>query len=198
MKNTRREQVKRVRKYEKERKSLQEFVEKEYVEDGRAVLTLYLKDDSTLYEPFSYGSQKDLSRDIYEYIDDKIYYIPVHYPVIIRFLNSELSDEEEKQISAYIKEHYALMLQDKRLDLRLNRVKIVSLIMLGFLLLGLYYVLEITNQSPLFMEFLSIAGTFALWEAVDFYLLERRAIKAEWLNAGQSAICEVEFIKKVI
>ena len=67
MKNTRREQVKRVRKYEKERKSLQEFVEKEYVEDGRAVLTLYLKDDSTLYEPFSYGSQKDLSS-----INDKI------------------------------------------------------------------------------------------------------------------------------
>lgn len=198
MKNLRREQIKRVRLYEKQRNSLREHIDKEYVENGRAVVNVILQEDTTLYGPFSYGCQKDLSGDLYEYIDSKIYYIPVRYPIIIRFLNSNLIAQEEKKISSYIKEHYTLILQDKRLDLKINTLKIVCLTVLGFLLLGLYFLLEITNQNPLFMEFLSIAGTFSLWEAVDFYLLERRQIQTEWLNAGQSAICEVEFIDKKV
>lgn len=196
MKKFRREQINRVKQYEKQRKSLREYVDREYVEDGRAVVNVLLQEECSLYEPFSYGCQKELSGDIYDYIDSKIYYIPVHYQITIRFLNSNLPEQEEKKVSSYIKEHYTLILQDKRLDLKINKLKIVSLTILGFLLLGLYFLFEITIPNPLFIEFLSIAGTFSLWEAVDFHLLERRQMKAEWLNAGQSAICEIEFIKK--
>lgn len=195
MKNTRREQIRRVKQYEKQRKLLRDSIGMEYIEDGRAVVTVLLQ-ESTLYEPLSYGNQKELSRDIYDYIDSKIYYIPVRYPITIRFLKSHLQPGEEKEISEYIKEHYTLILQDKRLDLKINTWKTVVLAILGFLLLGLYFFLEIINQRPLFTEFLSIAGTFSLWEAVDFYLLERKQIQAEWLDAGQSALCEVEFINQ--
>lgn len=45
------------------------------------------------------------------------------------------------------------------------------------------------------MEFLSIAGTFALWEAVDFYLLERKDLKTQKYNTGQLAMIEVQFSK---
>ncbi|MEW9079893.1 hypothetical protein [Terrisporobacter glycolicus] len=55
----------------------------------------------------------------------------------------------------------------------------------------MYFILEIKSSNPIFMEFLSIAGTFSLWEAVDFYLLERRRLKIERLNSGQIALSQI-------
>ncbi|UPA29089.1 hypothetical protein L0P85_10765 [Terrisporobacter glycolicus] len=83
------------------------------------------------------------------------------------------------------------MLQEKRINLRINTIKIISLTVIGMLLLSLYFILEIKSNNPVFMEFLSIAGTFSLWEAVDFYLLERRGLKIERLNAGQVALSQI-------
>lgn len=195
MRNTRRKQINKVREYEKQGKAFHEYIEDEFLEDGKAVIYINLEELDTIYHPLSYGQQRELSVDIYDYIDSKTYYIPARYPVKILFLKGCLDLNQKEQIAHLLKEHYTAILQDKRMDLKINTMKIIGLTVLGVLLLGLYFLLELTDQRQLFMEFLSIAGTFSLWEAVDFYLLERKQIQSEWLNAGQSALCEINFIK---
>ncbi|MGN0313156.1 MAG: hypothetical protein ACI4EG_00035, partial [Fusicatenibacter sp.] len=59
-----------------------------------------------------------------------------------------------------------------------------------------YFTLELMSSNPVFMEFLSIAGWVAAWEAVDSWLLQRKALRIEYLSVGQAALSEVSFAKE--
>ncbi len=161
--------------------------------DGKAQIDVAFYDGLKLFDPLSVGRQRDLSVEIYDYIDRKLYAIPTTYEIRICF-HGELPEEvSETEIRAVFKEHYAFAFRDKEADLRLNSLKMLGLALFGIIFLALYFALELFNLKPVFMEFLSIMGTFALWEAVDCWLLERKAIKAERLYAGQAVLSEITF-----
>lgn len=65
---------------------------------------------------------------------------------------------------------------------------------LGTLLLAIYFAIEMTASRPVFVEVVSIAGCFSIWEAVDTWLLERKKLKVDYLCAVQAVLCEVVFI----
>ena len=65
---------------------------------------------------------------------------------------------------------------------------------LGIILLIIYFTMNIAEVGEIISEVLSIAASFALWEAVDYFLLERKDITKERLNAGQLSISEIRFI----
>lgn len=68
-----------------------------------------------------------------------------------------------------------------------------GLFAIGTWLLIFSYLLASSNSNQFFTDFMNIAGTFALWEMVDLFLLERRAIKVDKLNAAQIAAAEIRF-----
>lgn len=65
---------------------------------------------------------------------------------------------------------------------------------LGIILLIIYFTMNIAEVGEIISEVLSIAASFSLWEAVDYFLLERKDITKERLNAGQLSISEIRFI----
>ena len=97
-----------------------------------------------------------------------------------------------------MKEHYTVILNDKRIDLKYNFITILSLFTLGLILLIIYFTINTAEVGDVLSEVLSIAASFALWEAVDYFLLERTDISKERLNAGQLAISEIRFINKTL
>lgn len=171
-----------------------EIVATEYLcPDGKAQIDVALYDGIELLDPLSAGRQRDLSVDIYDYIDRKLYAIPTLYEIRICFHGELPKDVSEAEVQAMITEHYAFIFRDKEADLRINSLKMIGLTLCGVVFLALYFALELSNLKPIFMEFLSIMGTFALWEAVDCWLLERKALKAEHLYAGQAVLSEISF-----
>lgn len=192
MNKTKRKLNEKIKKYESSMKPIQDYFFHEYInEDNRIQIDINIYKEFDIFDPLSMGKQKDLNKEIYDFIDEKIHMIPYKYEICICFHNSNLAKKEEKEIKSILEEHYYLILQEKRINLRINTIKIISLTVIGMLLLSLYFILEIKSNNPVFMEFLSIAGTFSLWEAVDFYLLERRELKIERLNAGQVALSQI-------
>lgn len=188
---------KRIRRYEKEMPPMDTYLEKEYLdENNNAVIRIYAYEGMEWFDKLSIANQTSLNHDIYDFIDRKAYYIPVRYPIILQFENVELNEEEQLLIEQLIREHYSLVLNDKRIDLHFNFITILSLFILGITLLIIYFTMNTAEVGAVFSEVLSIAASFALWEAVDFFLLERRNILRERLNAGQLTISEIRFIQK--
>lgn len=178
----------------KQMPTLEAFIQAEYLDEaGLACIQVNLR-GGEVFDPRSLGRGRCLSRELLEFLDAKMYPVPVRYPLRILFCGGDLSGEEQAQVERLLRSHYTGVLRDKGLDLRMNAAKILGLAALGVLLLGLWFGLGRRAEQPLLMEFLSIAGTFALWQAVDFYVLERRSLQVERLNAGQSALAEVEFL----
>lgn len=188
---------KKIREYEASMLSIKDYLTKEFeLKDNEVLVDINLYEGLTVIDPLSWGKQSELNGEIYEYIDNKTYIIPVKYSITLCFHHDGISEEEQNKIRELIEEHYMLVLHDKKVDLGINAIKVLGLGIVGALLLSMYFVLQVTSIQQLFMEFLSIAGTFALWEAVDFYLLERREIQQERLNAGQIVLSRVIFSQK--
>lgn len=173
-------------------RSLDEYIAREYADAVCIDVNLYAGFD--LFEGLSMGRQRELNRDLYDFIDAKLYPIPLKYPVTLRFHGGGLTDEEREWVRSALQEHYALILLDKALDLKINLAKLLSLSLLGVFLLGAWFASQLSSIQPLFTEILSIAGTFSLWEAVDLWLLERASLKRERRNAGQAVNSQVVFV----
>ena len=119
MKNNRKLQIQHIKKYEKSIKSLDTYVEEEYLENGKAIIYINLENND-YYNPLSFYHQLELTNEIYEYIDDKIYYVPAKYPVMLRFVKNEIEESDQLLVRSLIREHFTKILQDKRLDLKYN------------------------------------------------------------------------------
>lgn len=194
-KQLRRRMVKNIRRFENNMLSMERYLEKEYLdEDNNAIIFVNAYDGIEWFDKLSIGNQVTLNQDIYDFIDRKAYYIPIRYPIIIQFVNVDLNEKEQNQIIRLIKEHYTSILNDKRIDLHFNFITILSLFTLGIILLIIYFTINMAEVGEIISEVLSIAASFALWEAVDYFLLERKDISKERLNAGQLSISEIRFI----
>lgn len=161
--------------------------------DGMAQIDINLYDGVELFNPLSYGKQRDLHSDIYELIDAKLYTIPVKYPIRICFHGSVSDPQVQDEVRKGIQEHYMFLFRDKKEDLRINLLKTICMAIFGVILLTIYFTLELTSSNPVFMELLSIAGWVAAWEAIDSWLLQRKAIRIEYWNVGQAVLSEVTF-----
>lgn len=164
--------------------------------DGMAQIDVNLYEGVDLFNPLSFGKQRDLNSDIYELIDTKLYTIPLKYPVRICFHGNVPDPQIQIEVRKAIQEHYMFLFRDKKEDLRINLLKTIGMTIFGVALLAIYFTLELTSSNPVFMEFLSIAGWVAAWEAVDSWLLQRKALRIEYMNVGQAALSEVSFAKE--
>lgn len=161
--------------------------------DGKAQIDIHLYDGVELFNPLTFGKQRDLNSDIYDLVDTKLYTIPLRYPVRLCFHGNIPDSQAQEEVRAVIQEHYMYVFRDKEIDLRINLFKTIGMAVFGAILLAIYFALELTSSNPVFMELLSIAGWVAAWEAVDSWLLQRKAIRLEYMYAGQAALSEVTF-----
>ena len=187
----------KVRQLEQTGQPYENYIRQEYeVQGDVAQVHIDLYEGLEVYNPFSMGIQRALNPEIYTFIDEKIQYLPYAYSVKLCFHHKGISAREQQEIIGKLKEHYGVILHDKRIDLKLNAIKSGGLAVVGFAALSVYFLPIFSKVAEVLAELLSIVATFSLWEAVDFYWLERKQIRMEWLNAGQIAISQVEFIEK--
>ena len=167
----------------------------EHIRDGEgyAVVDVSLGEEVTLYDPLSLKGQKDLSGEIYDYIEAQTNVIPANVPLRIRF-HGDFPEEEQAEIRQMMHRHYVMKSFDISWDLMANFRKMLLLALFGAAVLALYLYLALTSQNALMTEILSIIGSFSLWEAADAFLLERPHLRRESRNNEQSLGQRIEFI----
>lgn len=190
----RREQLKRTVRDQARLRTLRRYLDEEYMNDeGVGVIDVCLSEGLELYDPLSWGRQRELNPEIYDFIGQKANLLPAQVPLRICF-HGHVPPEDQEQIRRLMAEHYSLELQDRMWDLRSNRHKLIGMVAVGVVFLSLYFFFALREDDGLFLELLSVIGSFALWEAADCFLLERRSISRDMMNIAQHMTQEVVFL----
>ena len=174
------------------KRDLLEYIERIRDENGNAVIDINLNAE-TLYEPLSLKGDKDLSGEIYDYIEAQTNVIPAHIPLRIR-MHGDIPEKDRAEMEGIMHRHYTMKSFDISWDLMANLRKMLFLALFGAAVLAVYLVLALTGKNVLFTEILSIVGSFSLWEAADALLLERPHLRREYKNNEQNLKQKIEFV----
>ncbi|MCH3907003.1 MAG: hypothetical protein LKE39_12200 [Sphaerochaeta sp.] len=165
------------------------FQYQEYDDQGRIVISVK---PETLFEKLNGNPRAELDRDLFSYISERAFLIPLRYSLVVRFIGT-YSQEEQATIRTLFKHHYDEQLMEKADELNINAGKAGMLAIIGAVLLLISYgVLHLTTNS-LVTQVLSIASSFAMWECVDTFFLARRSIRDDMMNIIQLAFSDVQF-----
>lgn len=169
------------------------YVEESRDADGYAVVDVRLGDEVPLYDPRSIREKRDLSGDIYDYIEEQANIVPAQVPLKVRF-HGDVPEEEQEEIRKIMRRHYTVKSYDVTWDVAANFRKMIGLTIFGMLVLAAYFYVTFAMENVMFAEILSIVGSFSLWEAADALLLERPRLKREYRNVEQNINQVVEFV----
>lgn len=160
-------------------------------QNGDCVIDVVVSKEN-LYNSFSSANQRRLNPDIYQYIDNNAYYLPLTFSICLNFI-TDCNKEEQEFIRREISNHYDLLIFDKKDDVRRTTYRLAGLFIAGVILLSFYFIVEaLNNGNILFVEILSIAGSFCIWGSLDAYL-ERTEQRIDELNYAQLGISKIEF-----
>lgn len=161
-------------------------------DNGRARIDVDLT-DAELYAPMSRGRLRRLNDEIFEHIEYTANLLPSLVPLRVVFYGVEPDSQEQARVRELYVRHYRVAMQDKLRDRRRNTGKMIYMILVGVVFLAIYLILALNSEDNIFLEILSIIGSFSLWEAANCFLLERRDIQRELMAVAQFLTAEIVF-----
>ena len=185
------EKIKRYSNYRFDAKS---YLLHHYVKDEKAVIPIHVTSIDDLF--CSYSKNKvELNPELVSYIEDVTYYIPYEYSIEFELDGTLFSDDEKAMITASLKDYFGMLAYDKKVELKYNTKKAITLFTTGIIVLCISFLMSGGYGIGFLKEVLSIIGTFAIWEFVDTIWFDRSSKKIDVLNAGQVAVATIDFVE---
>lgn len=173
------------------------FEEAHVFDDGKAYINVDLTKCESPFSIYSYDNR--INPEIYDYINQETFFLPVDIPVVINFDDDGKYDEAMKEkIKRVVIRHYSLEYEDKRYELHKFRRFGVFCGIIGIAVMAAYLGLSVafSGQSyQVLFEVLQIISWVFIWESVDRFALTGLDQVVGVLNAGQLALVEVQFGK---
>jgi len=167
------------------------YVEKNYMSRGKAIIPVKLEKISDLYMKHDY-KQMELSDSICDYIEEIAYMVPINTDIVLEIHCPEIDEELQNKIKKNIKNNYGMEIDDNDYDLSINYRRALIFLIVGVVLLILNILIE--NLGRLFNDFLSVIWWVAIWDMVEIFLLENQEIKAKRLNNQQLYDSTIKFV----
>ena len=164
-------------------------------DDGKVYVDVDLTKIETPFSVFSYNRRMD--PEIFDYIDQQVFFLRTSIPVVINFDDGGKYNEELKEkIRKYVKRHYSLEYEDKRLEHKKSMFFGFILIVIGLLILAAHFAI---NYAPniaganVFDELTLIMSWMFIWQSLDTFLISGHSKRVDIYNSGQLALAEVTF-----
>lgn len=169
------------------------FVEQRLQPDNTVKIEVNIPVGMDLFDPMAPEGSGQLNPEILRYIDEQAYFVPTEYDLAVNFVGDVPNSEIQEQVETALHDHYNMQVYDKLDDVRNNRRLGIFLLVFGILALAAYFFVAKFAENLIFHEVISIVGTFAVWEAVDCWLINGHHAKTELHNALQMATIKVTF-----
>ena len=167
-------------------------------DDGKAYVNVDLTKIESPFSVFSYNRRMD--PEIFDYIDSQVFFLRAEIPVVINFDDGgKYSEAMKESIRRYVKRHYTLEYEDKRLEHRKSIMFAFLLLLSGLIILALHFLFtftlsEVKSAEP-FNELTLIMTWMLVWQSMDLLLVSGHNKRVEVYNSGQLALAEVTFGK---
>jgi len=167
------------------------YVEKNYMRDGKAVIPIKLEKISDLYMKHDY-KQMELSDSVCDYIEEIAYMIPINTDIVLEIHCPEIDEQLQNKIRKNIKNNYGMEIDDNEYDLSINNRRAVIFAIVGVVLLIVNILIE--KYGRIFSDFLCVVWWVAIWDMVEILILGNQEIKWKRLNNQQLYDCTVTFV----
>lgn len=168
-----------------------DFVKENYIDESGYATFNITKNKEDIYSNFSSKNNTLISSSFIEEIENYTYPIPYTYPIKL-IINS---NDDLKDLQNDLHNYYKMQALSYKRDLTINKIKSLTLLLLGSILLLIYFIFS-QKTNFLYSEILSIIATFSIWESADIFFLERQNIKIEIANKLQLELALVIVEKK--
>ena len=164
-------------------------------DDGKAYVNVDLTKVESPFSVFSYNKRMD--PEIFDYIDNQVYYLRAAIPVVINFDDGGKYNEELKEkIRKYVKRHYSLLYEDKRLEHKKSILFAIILMAIGIISLVFHFIsvfLFKNGNADILNEITLIVSWMFVWQSMDSFVVSGHTRRIDIYNAGQLALAEVTF-----
>ena len=183
----------KIRKYS-DQQYLDGYIKNEFLtKDGDADIYINIEEKYDLFDSWTIGTQTDLEKDVYEYIEDKTEMLGNQVPINLHIIGCDFTPHEQEIVRHLLKEHYAIELYKIQQQYNKLKRKIFGLICVGlgsFLLYTLFYLFSDYNYLIQVFVFLF---SFSLWEAMDCVIYAFSDVKEQREAITQNLLINVDF-----
>lgn len=179
------------RKNRKIKFSEQNYVYKNYMRKGKAVIPVHLDKISDLYMKHDF-KQMELSDSVCNYIEEIAYMIPINTDIVLEIHCPEIDEELQTKIKKNIKNNYGMEIDDNEYDLSINNRRAGIFLAVGIFFIILNILFE--NIARIFSDFISVVWWVAIWDMIEIFLIENSDIKWKRLNNQQLYDSTIEFV----
>lgn len=183
---------KRTRKNRQIKYNEENYINKNYMVNDKAVIPVELETVDDLFMKHDY-KKYEMSDDVCKYIEEIAYMIPLDVDIIIELHCPEVDDEKKQRMIKAIKNNYGMEIDDIDYDLSRVNTKSIIFCLVGLIILIINLITE-KYIGPVLSNFICVVWWVAIWETIELQTIEKADLKWKRLNHQQLYDAEITFI----
>lgn len=169
-----------------------EYIEKLYMKDGKAVIPVELEKPNDLYMEHDY-LKRELSDSVCKYIEEIAYMIPINTDIIIEIHCPRVSKETQEIMERSIKNNYGIEIDDIDYEMMLQNRRAFILFVIGMILLTINILID-RFINPVLSNFICVVWWVAIWDMIEILTIEKSDNKWQRLNFQQLYEAKTVFV----
>ena len=160
--------------------------------EDASVINVKINGKDQLFSTYSYSEDK-LNSEFSNYVFDKAKDAPIKEKIKIKIHSA--SDIDASEVQQSLKSHCKSAYKESKKEIK--RILLVSTIMtiLGILALTALILINHFTENIYITSIVEIAAWVFIWEAVDFFFLQRPVVKGKCLLIQRIYMAEIEICK---
>ena len=180
------------RKNRKIKFSEDEYIEKQYYVDGKAVIPIKLDNVSDLYMLHDY-KQVELADSVCAYIEELAYMFPIDTDLVLEIHCPEIDIETKDRMTRAIRNNYGIEIDDIEYEMMLEDRRSIVFFIVGVILLVINIIFE-QKMGSILSNFLCVVWWVAIWDLVEMQIMDKSEHKWKRLNYQQLYDAEIRFV----
>ena len=185
----------KIRKFKRKNQKMKyneaNYIKKQYMVNGKAVIPVELKEVDDLFMKHDYKKLK-LSDEVSKYIEEIAYMIPMETDIVIEIHCEKVDKEKEESMRKIIRNNYGMEIDDIKYDIYKANIKSFFFGIMGILLLIINILTE-EYIGEVLSNFICVIWWVAIWDVVELQVMEKSELKWKRLNYEQLYYSEITF-----
>ena len=168
------------------------YINKNYVVNGKAIIPVLLENTDDLFMKHDY-KKYELADDVCKYIEEIAYMIPMNMDIVIEIHCPEVDDNTKKKMIKAIKNNYGMDIDDADYDISNTNRKSLIFGLIGMIILMINLITE-KYIGAVLSNFICVVWWVAIWEMVELQTIDKPDLKWKRLNLQQLYDAEITFV----